>query len=137
SFGLVVDEELRALEHDAVSLGRCEGKRDDDAGLRSTDLSLSAHRVAQPGGRDARVVGCDRAVSAAAPERRHRRPHRRASRGCHAALRPAGDRRAPGGEPGPALKPEPDRSAGNGNKWWRWWELNPRAPDLRAPRLPM
>ena len=21
-------------------------------------------------------------------------------------------------------------------KWWRWRELNPRAPELRAPRLP-
>lgn len=23
------------------------------------------------------------------------------------------------------------------DKWWRWWELNPRATDLRAPRLPV
>lgn len=21
------------------------------------------------------------------------------------------------------------------SKWWRWWELNPRAPGLCAPRL--
>ena len=23
------------------------------------------------------------------------------------------------------------------SEWWRWRELNPRAPDLRAPRLPV
>ena len=22
-------------------------------------------------------------------------------------------------------------------KWWRWRELNPRAPDLRTPHLPV
>jgi len=30
-----------------------------------------------------------------------------------------------------------DNEFPHGNtKWWRWRELNPRAPDLRAPRLP-
>ena len=33
-------------------------------------------------------------------------------------------------------RPHEDGTA-KGLKWWRWRELNPRAPDLCTPRLPV